>query len=48
MIPGVQRVQQQLLAALTEPEQAQFLELLKKVTQSVNERSRALLRTQDS
>lgn len=48
MTPGVWRVQQQLLAALSESEQVQFLELLKKVTESVNERSRAPLRTADS
>lgn len=48
MTPGVRRVQQQLLAALSESEQVQFLDLLKKVTESVNERSRAPLRTADS
>ncbi|QRI62386.1 winged helix-turn-helix transcriptional regulator [Shinella sp. PSBB067] len=48
MTPGVWRVQQQLLAALSESEQVQFLDLLKKVTESVNERSRAPLRTADS
>lgn len=48
MTPGVWRVQQQLLAALSESEQVQFLKLLKKVTESVNERSRAPLRTADS
>ncbi len=44
MVPGVQRVQDQLLAALSESEQAQFLDLLKRVTESVNEKSRAPLR----
>lgn len=45
MVPGVRRVQEQLLAALNEVEQVQFLDLLKRVTESVNEKSRAPLRT---
>lgn len=47
MVPGVQRVQDQLLAVLSDSEQEQFLDLLKRVTESVNEKSRAPLRTQE-
>ncbi len=43
--PSVQRVQDQLLAVLSEGEKVQFLDLLKKVTESVNDKSRAPLRT---
>ncbi len=44
MLPRVQRVQTQILAGLNADEEEQFMVLLKKVTDSVNERSRAPLR----
>lgn len=47
MIPSVQRVQEQILVGLDENEQTLFISLLKKVADSVNERSRAPLRTCD-
>jgi len=43
-IPHVERVQQIILSGLDNAEQEQFLALLKKATEAVNERSRAPLR----
>jgi DNA-binding MarR family transcriptional regulator len=43
-MPHVERVQKIILSGLDSIEQEQFLALLKKVTESVNERSRAPLR----
>ncbi|CVI64033.1 MarR family transcriptional regulator (plasmid) [Agrobacterium leguminum] len=47
LVPRVQRVQEQILAPLNELEQQAFLLLLRKVTEGVNDRSRAPLRTAD-
>lgn len=44
MVPRVQRVQAQILSGLNANEEEQFMALLKKAAESVNERSRAPLR----
>lgn len=44
LTPRVQSVQEQILAALDESERDQFLSLLKKITERLNDRSRSPLR----
>ena len=44
MIPCVQRVQEQILAMLDAEEQILFMQLLRKVTEDLNDRSRSPLR----
>jgi DNA-binding MarR family transcriptional regulator len=44
LVPKVQSVQDKILEALDEGEQDQFMELLKKITERLNDRSRAPLR----